>query len=181
MQDNTNRQDTEIEGFVRVRADELNENAIKLIGTDWMLITAGTIDNMNTMTASWGGLGMLWNRHVAFIFIRPQRYTYQFVEREDYFTCSFYDERFRSMLNFCGTYSGRDCNKPLEVGISPIKVGHSIAFSEARLIIECKKIYYQDINRENFLADFINKHYPESDYHRMFIGEITSAWINQEQ
>lgn len=167
--------------FTEVKAIDLLENSIKLIGYDWMLVTAGRGDDHNTMTASWGGMGMLWNKPIMYVFIRPQRYTYQFFEREEYFTCCFFDEKYREKLSFCGTYSGRDCVKYKEVDLSPVStLNDSVAYREARIIIECKKIYYQDLDSSNFLLSSINKHYPENDFHRMYIGEITSVLIRKE-
>lgn len=166
-----------LHGFKRIKVLDLNENAIKLIGYDWMLITAGKLEEYNTMTASWGGLGMLWNKPVAFIFIRPQRYTFEFTEKEKFFSCSFYNESYRDMLNFCGTWSGRDCNKAKEVNITPVPFIKTVAFAEAKIILECRKIYYQDINPDNFIAEYIAKHYPENDFHRMYVGEIIAAWL----
>lgn len=166
--------------YSEIKPTDLTENAVQLIGNDWMLITAGNKEQFNTMTASWGGMGMLWNKPVMFIFIRPQRYTYEFVEREENFTCSFFEEKYRSKLSFCGTYSGRDCNKPEEVSLTPLFMPKSIGFTEARIIIECRKIYFQDINPENFVLPSIHKHYPDKDYHRMYIGEITSVRVKKE-
>lgn len=166
--------------FKAIKPTEINENAVKLIGKDWMLITAGTPDSYNTMTASWGSLGELWNKPVMFIFIRPHRYTYEFVEREDYFTCSFFDEQYRNVLNFCGAESGRHYNKAKETNITPVVLDKSVSFSEARLVIECRKLYFHDIDPQNFISDIIQKNYPKKDYHRMFIGEITSVWIKSE-
>ncbi|HLO91774.1 MAG TPA: flavin reductase [Lentimicrobium sp.] len=166
--------------FKEIKPTELKENAIKLIGNDWMLISAGDDIKYNAMTASWGGMGMLWNKPVMFIFIRPHRFTYQFVEQEEYFTCSFYDEKYRDKLNFFGTYSGRDYDKAKETGFTVVKINNSIAFNEARIVIVCRKVYQEDIQPEHFLASFILKHYPSMDYHRMYIGEIMSVWINEE-
>jgi len=165
--------------FVKINPEDLKENAVQIIGYDWMLITAGNLNKYNTMTASWGGMGLLWNKPVMFIFIRPQRYTYQFVEREDYFSCSFFTEEYRDALNFCGSASGRDYDKAKETGLHPIILGESVAFNESRIVINCKKVYYQDILPDNFLNENIMKHYPAKDYHRMFIGEITEVWTRE--
>jgi flavin reductase (DIM6/NTAB) family NADH-FMN oxidoreductase RutF len=152
---------------------EITDNPFTLIGSDWMLITAGTPDAYNTMTASWGGVGVLWNKSVSFCFIRPTRYTYEFMERTDRYTLSFFDESYRKVLNFCGSRSGRDVNKATATGISPASTDSgAVYFSEARLVIECRKIYYQDIDPAMFLAPDIDKNYPQKDYHRMYIGEI---------
>jgi len=139
-----------------------------------MLITAGTMESWNTMTASWGAMGELWFKPVVFAFIRPQRYTREFVEREEVFTLSFFDESHRKALNFCGANSGRDCDKAAETGLTPFATdGGSVAFEEARLVLECRKLYFQNINPEHFLDDSIDtKCYPEKDYHRMYVGEV---------
>ncbi|MCB9015445.1 MAG: flavin reductase family protein [Lentimicrobiaceae bacterium] len=164
--------------MISINPLELNENAINLIGKEWMLISAGTPDKLNTMTASWGGLGMLWNRPVVFIFIRPQRYTYEFVEQNDYFTCCFFDKKYNDALHYCGSHSGRDVNKIEETGLRPVKSpSGSIFFEEARISLECRKIAFQDINPDGFLQESIAKNYPGHDYHRMYIGEITFCGI----
>lgn len=165
--------------FKIIKPNLIPDNAIQLIGNDWMLITAGNKENFNTMTASWGSMGMFWNKPVVFIFIRPQRYTFEFVEREEYFTCSFFDGEYREKLNFCGTYSGKDYDKAKEASLTPVSVFKSVAFKEARLIIECRKIYSQDIDPNNIADKLFLKHYPDKDYHRMYIGEITSAWVKE--
>jgi flavin reductase (DIM6/NTAB) family NADH-FMN oxidoreductase RutF len=152
---------------------EIGDNVFKLIGQDWMLITAGTVDSLNTMTASWGGMGVLWNKNVCFCVIRPTRYTYEFMEKSDNFTLCFFTEKYRDVLNFCGTHSGRDVDKIEMTGLTPLEGSNGIVFfDEARLVIETSKIYFQDLNPENFLDDSIDGNYPKKDYHRMYIGEI---------
>ena len=165
-----------MKNFEQTSPLELNESAFRLIGKEWMLITAGTVDSWNTMTASWGGMGELWFKPVVFTFIRPQRYTLEFVEKQPVFTLSFFDESHRKALNFCGANSGRDYDKAAETGLTPMATdGGSVAFEEARLVLECKKLYFQDINPEYFLDESIDtKYYPEKDYHRMYIGEVLS-------
>jgi len=161
-----------------IQPEKLNENVFQLLGKDWMLITAGTIDAYNTMTASWGGMGVLWNRNVCYIVVRPQRHTFSFLEKNDYFTLSFFHEKYRDVLKFCGARSGRDVNKAAETGITPMETGNNaVYFGEARIVIECKIIYYQDINPNNFIDPSIAKNYPQEDYHRMYIGEIVSVKI----
>ena len=143
-----------------------------------MLITAGVEGDFNTMTASWGGLGFLWQRPVGFIFIRPQRYTLQFVEREALVTLSFFDDSYRNAMNICGTKSGRDTDKAREAGISPVKFPEGgIAFQEARYVFECKKLYADFMEPEHFIDQSIpEKIYPTKDFHKMFIIEIENAW-----
>jgi len=159
--------------FMEIEAGRISDNTFKLIGDDWMLITAGTSGKFNTMTASWGGLGILWNKKVCFCFVRPTRHTYNFTEQSDYFTLSFFEEKYRSMLNFCGSKSGRDVDKVAATGITPIQDSTgAVYFSEARLVLICRKIYFQDIDPAHFLDDGIEKNYPKKDYHRMYVGEI---------
>ena len=119
-----------------------SENAFDLIGKEWMLVTAGNKEKFNTMTASWGGIGWLWNRPVAFVFIRPERYTHDFIEREGRLTLSFYKEEYRSILQFCGTKSGRDVDKVKETGLKPVALeSGAMTFEQARLTLDCRKLF----------------------------------------
>lgn len=156
----------------------IDKNMFSAIGDDWMLITAGTPEKCNTMTASWGGLGVLWGKNVATIYIRAQRYTYEFVESSDYFTLSFLGKEHRKALAFCGSNSGRDVDKIKECSFTVAAgAGSAPYFEEANLVLVCKKIYWQDIDPSHFLCpDIDTKHYPEKDYHRMYIGEIVESY-----
>ncbi|NSW90716.1 MAG: flavin reductase [Firmicutes bacterium] len=158
--------------FIEIRPEQIQENVFKLIGSDWMLVTAGTKDSYNTMTASWGGLGVLWGENVSFCFVRPQRYTFEFIEKHRNFTFSFFDETYRKVLQFCGSHSGRDVDKAAATGLTPVEEDGVVYFNEARLVIVCKKIYYQDIVPYNFLDPEIDKNYLKKDYHRMYIGKV---------
>ena len=148
------------------------------IGKDWMLISAGDVSkdksNWNTMTASWGGLGVLWGRNVAFIFIRPVRHSYGFINASSLFSLSFFDESHRKALNICGEKSGRDIDKAAAAGLNPIVFENgAVSFKEAKDVLICSKLYIHDLNPENFLdAPAIQTHYPNKDYHRMYVGEI---------
>ncbi|OGS44132.1 MAG: flavin reductase [Elusimicrobia bacterium RIFOXYD2_FULL_34_15] len=163
--------------FAEIEPNKLKDNVFKLIGIDYMLITAGTPTSFNTMTAGWGGFGFLWGKNVCFCFIRPNRYTYNFVEKSNYFTLSFFDNKYKDVLNFCGSKSGRDTDKVKETGLSPVKGTAGIYFAEARLVFLCKKIYYQDINPKGFINKKIDKNYPNKDYHRMYTGEIIKCLV----
>ncbi len=159
--------------YAKTELNRIDENVFKLIGSDWMLITAGSEKSFNTMTASWGGLGVLWNKPVSYIFIRPQRYTYEFMEKNKSYSLSFFDEKYRKALNLCGTKSGRDCDKVKESGLTPVVSENGVVhFAEAKLVLECSKLYYQDIDPSHFLDPSINGIY-NNDYHRMYIGSIT--------
>jgi flavin reductase (DIM6/NTAB) family NADH-FMN oxidoreductase RutF len=159
-----------------IKVNELTDNVFSLIGKDWMLITSGTVDNYNTMTASWGGMGYLWNKNVCFIFVRPSRYTYEFMEQNDTFSLNFFTDEWRNALTICGKKSGRDIDKAKETGLKPIPGNNqTTSFEQARLIIECKKLYFQDIIPEQFLDPSLEKNYNGGDYHRMYVGEILSV------
>jgi flavin reductase (DIM6/NTAB) family NADH-FMN oxidoreductase RutF len=164
--------------FREINPVEIPGNPIRIIGQEWMLITAGTPAHFNTMTASWGGIGELWFKPVCFCFVRPQRYTYEFMEKSAVFTLSFFDEEFKSKLNFCGSRSGRETDKVKECGFL-LREGEngSVFFDEARLVLECRKLYCQDLDPAGFLDGSIMKNYPEGDFHRMYIGEITRVLL----
>ncbi|HOJ09375.1 MAG TPA: flavin reductase [Clostridiales bacterium] len=164
--------------FKEIKPVDIPDNVFQLIGDDWMLITAGKIEDYNTMTASWGGLGVLWGDPVSFCFIRPQRYTYNFIEKYENYTLSFFDKNYKKALQYCGAHSGRDVDKASAAGLTPIKDEEGIVyFNEARLVIVCKKIYYQDLVPENFIDPDIDKNYVKKDYHRMYTGRITRCLI----
>jgi len=166
--------------FSEIKVSEIQENAIDLIGDQWMLITAGTKDHFNTMTASWGGLGFLWNVPVAFIFIRPQRHTYKFVESNPFFTLSFFEPKQKNILTYCGSHSGKDVDKIKECGLIPLETKNgSIYFEQANLVLECSKLYHDDIDPGHFADKMIQRNYPNKDYHRMYIGKIVKCWVRK--
>jgi flavin reductase (DIM6/NTAB) family NADH-FMN oxidoreductase RutF len=158
----------------------IKDNAFKLIGADWMLITAGTTKSFNTMTANWGTMGELWNKKIAICFIRPVRHTYTFMEQVEYYTLSFFDEKYRDVLRFCGSKSGREVDKIAETGLTPRTAeSGAVYFEEARLVMECKKIYIHDIDPAHFLDAKIDDEYPKKDYHRMYVGEVVRCLLKK--
>ena len=164
--------------FKKTEVESLDENVFRLIGDDWMLITAGDQNDFNMMTASWGTMGILWNKPIAVCFIRPQRYTYKFANKYEYFTLSFFDEKYRNILQICGARSGKDTDKVQVTGLRPMrtKLGN-ICYEQSRLFFECRKLYFHDLHPDNFIipriADF---NYPTKDFHRLFIGEIVNCY-----
>lgn len=162
--------------FQEVNPKKLTENVFSLWNDQWTLITAGTKDHCNTMTAGWGGFGVLWNKNVATIYVRPQRYTYQFLETYPEFTLSFFDEAWRKQLRFCGTVSGRETDKIQACGFTLRMEGETAPyFEEARLVLVCKKLYWNDLDRSRLSPELL-KFYPNEDFHRVYIGEITKAF-----
>lgn len=162
--------------FEEITVQDLTMNPFQKIGKQWMLITAGDVAGYNTMTASWGGVGVIWQRNVATVYIRPQRHTKSFVDQNDYFTVSFYEEAYRKALQLCGTLSGKDTNKVEQAGLTPYFVDGTTAFAEAELILICRKLYHQDLLPEQFVDASVEQAvYPEKDYHTMYIGEIVKV------
>ena len=155
---------------------QITKNPFAMIGEQWMLITAGNGEKCNTMTASWGGVGVLWQTPVATCYVRPQRYTKQFLDAEEYFTLTFFGEEYRDALKLCGTRSGRDVDKVKECGFT-VKCAACGApyFEEAGLVIVCRKRYVQDFDPAAIPDDVKEKQYPNKDYHTMYIGEIVEV------
>ncbi len=161
--------------FSEVSIDSLKMNPFLKIGKQWMLITSGNIDNWNTMTASWGGLGVIWNRNVSYVFVRYSRYTYEFMEKNKIFTLSFFPESSRDSLAYCGANSGRDVDKADKTGLIPFTPSDdSVSFKQAELIFVCKKLYAGGINPEDFIDPSVCENYKTKDYHKMYIGEISN-------
>ena len=159
-------------GFKEINIESLNTDIFRDVGKKWMLISAMKSDNsINTMTASWGALGVLWNKNVFICFVRPQRYTHEFTEASDKISLSFFGEEHRDALKLCGTKSGRDCDKISQCGLTPIINDGQVGFAQAERIIYGKKIYAGKLDPKAFLSDDIEKHY-NNDYHTVYICEI---------
>jgi flavin reductase (DIM6/NTAB) family NADH-FMN oxidoreductase RutF len=131
------------------------------------------------LTASWGGIGILWERKVAMCVIRPHRYTFEFMERHPAFSLSFFDEKYRKALKLCGKVSGRDIDKVKAAGLTPIEGRKGgIYFDEARMVLECRKIYWHDFDPTHFIEPKLDVFYPDKDYHRLYIGEIVNCLVH---
>ena len=166
-----------MENFKKISAEELNENFFKLIGKDWALITTQKPDGgYNTMTASWGGAGILWNKPVVFVFIRPQRYTYELIEGQETFSLSFLEDSFREKLGYCGKVSGRNDDKIEKCGFSVVPSENGAFIGEAKVAITCRKLYFGDILESGFMDRTLLSNYVAKDYHRMYIGEIKEIY-----
>lgn len=162
--------------FRTVSAESRTENVFKLFDHDWMLVTAGTLSSFNALTASWGGMGIFWEKEVAMCVVRPVRHTFQFMERHEIFTLSAFQEKYRPALRTFGRVSGRDVDKVKETGMTPVEGLHGgIYFQEARLVYICKKMSWTDFDPEKFLDPKMHKFYPKKDYHRLYFGEILTV------
>jgi len=169
---------SDMSGYKQIAPDKIPGNIIKMLSEDWMLITAGNNDKFNMMTASWGGIGFLYQKPVAFCFINPARYTYQLMENNDTYTLSFYTEAYRDALKYCGSKSGKDVDKVKGSGLTPITTPTgSKAFSQAWLVIECRKMVAQSLQAESISDKSIKGEWAGKQMHKMFIGEIINVWV----
>ena len=150
-----------------------------LFHQQWVLLTAGDYakGNFNTMTIGWGALGTMWSKPFAFVAVRHSRFTFEFMEQYDSFTLTAFPEEYHDALSLLGTKSGRDGDKIAESGLTPqaADVVTAPCFREAEIVIECQKMYANDLNPAHFLDDAIHKHYPNDDYHRIYYGHILHA------
>lgn len=167
-----------IDLFKEVKAKELKENFIKAIADEWMLITAGNREKYNMMTASWGFAGEMWGEDCMMTVVRPQRYTMDFIDKSDYFTCSFYGEN-KEIHKICGSKSGRDTDKTAETGLTPVFDGDAVYFEQARLVIICKKLYLGRMSEECFTDKEPLKWY-DGDFHNMIIGKIERVLVREQ-
>ena len=153
-----------------IKHENFQENAFEMIGKDWLLITAEKDGKVNTMTASWGGVGVLWNKKVAYIFIRPQRYTKEFVDFSDRLSVCVLPNSYRKELSYLGNVSGKDEDKISNANLKVQKYEYVPYFDEARLTLICRKLYAQDLKEEYFIEkDIIDKWYPQKSNGRNII------------
>lgn len=166
--------------FKSVPYESLSFNPFTKIGKDWALLTAGTEENYNTMTVSWGGVGFIWGKPSVTVYVRPQRYTKQFVDREELFTLSFYPEDKKQALGYLGKASGRDGDKVAAVGFNPVFSHGTSYFEEAELVLVCRKMYQAPFTQENFIDKEADaKNYPEHDYHDLYIAEVVDVLVKE--
>ncbi len=163
---------------------DMQFNPFNLIGGEWMLVTAGNEQKCNTMTASWGHLGCLWGRNdpTAVIYLRPSRYTKEFVDREGYFTLCVMDKSFKKQMAYLGSVSGRNEDKIGKAGLTPVFADNSVYFEEAKLVLVCKKLYQSELQERGFLyQDTIDENYSQRDFHTMYVGKIEKVLVRDDE
>ena len=166
------------QNFTVISPVEIDDNVFKLIGSDWMLISASDGTNVNTMTASWGTAGILWNKPVCICFIRPQRYTYEIAERTDRLSFSILDDSYRRSLQYCGSHSGRDGDKFAASGLTPAYAEDGTPYvAESRMVLLCRKLYADDLREGCFLDPSLLANYKAKDYHRFYVCEIEKILV----
>lgn len=154
---------------------DFNADSFKIFDKEWALVTAGTLEHYNTMTISWGGLGTLWGKPVATVYVKPIRYTHSFLDANDYFTVSFYPEKYRGALLTLGSLSGRDGDKVARAGLTAKALEGAVTFEQAKVTLLCRKIYWQDMDTAAMPADVVADFYENEAAHTMYIGEVTDV------
>jgi len=161
--------------FKAIDIRQIKQSAVKLINDDWALVSAGDADAWNTMTVSWGGIGELWGRDVFYLFVRPQRYTHEFLLKHGCFTVSMFDGGFKKEMSFCGSKSGRDVDKAAATGLKPVFEDGFVYLEQAQAVLLCRIIATQKLDPAGFLDDSIEQNYTSGDYHTVFVGEIVKT------
>ncbi len=151
---------------------EFSTDILSVFDKKWALLTAGDSDRFNTMTISWGGLGTIWGKPVATVYVRTSRYTHDFMDAKEFFTVSFYPEECKRILGVLGSKSGRDMDKMKESGLTPVQAGESMSFKEAEVTLVCRKLFKQQLNVANMPEDVAKAMYEGQAPHDMYIGEI---------
>lgn len=154
----------------------LHENIFEDLNHRWMALSATDGVHANSMTAGWGGMGVMWERDVFFVMVRPCRYTYDILEKTDTVTLSFFGDGYRKELGYLGRTSGRDEDKLNDCGLSPVLEGKDVYFKEAKLVVSGKIIAKMDLKGEDLVDKTLEKHYPRHDYHRIYVCEMTRAF-----
>lgn len=161
--------------LVELDPRSLRENPFSLLADEWALLSSGDLKSHNALTVAWGGLGHLWNRDVAFAFVRPTRHTYGFLEERAAFSLNFFGGERREALALCGRLSGRDGDKEARAGLVALDAGGWTAYEGVRLCLRCRVLHSQDLDPARFLDAGIAASYPERDYHRMYVGAVEGA------
>lgn len=171
--------------LVKIDVSELMMNPMEMIAHEWMLVTAGNnVRGYNTMTASWGHLGSIWGHGgglpTSVVYIRPQRYTKEFVDREEYYSLSFFPGEYKKALGYLGSHSGRDEDKVAISGLTPVFTDKTTWFNEAKLVLVCRKLYRAPIIEEGFVdRKVLDDAYPNRDFHDLYVGEIVEAYMQK--
>jgi len=164
--------------FQKISVQKWTIRACDIWDNQWLLLTCGDYskNEFNAMTVGWGSFGIMWQRPFAQVVVRPTRFTFEFMEKYDNFTLCAFPAKYHKTLQFLGSKSGRDRNKIAESGLTP-RASENVetpGYEEAELIVECKKIYWDDFKPERFLDTGIERLYPKKDYHRVYFGEIVT-------
>ena len=169
-----------------VNPKDLNDNVFKLLDDKWALLAAYDKNKTegleyNAMTVSWGGMGVLWNKNVFFCFVRPQRYTKEFIDNSDKITLSFFGEDMKKALSYCGSHSGRDGDKLKQAGFTAaVSDDGEVSFQEAQITVTGKKLFAADMKETDFIdKSLVEKNYANKDFHTVYVCEIEKITVNE--
>ena len=167
--------------MIEIDPTKLSFDAVNLWRKQWLLLTAGTLDDFNMMTVGWGSIGCMWAKPFAQVVVRPQRHTRKYIDQSDSFTLCAFPENYRKDMKTLGTISGRDGDKlsQTRLTLKNSRLVSAPSYREANLILECRKMYYQDMDPDFFLDKTINDNYESNDYHRIYYGEILTAFCEK--
>lgn len=166
--------------FREISVNDLQVNPVTLFSDGWALLTAGNKASFNSMTVSWGAIGEIWGKHSLFVFVRPQRYTDEFMQKSELFTVSCFGGTHRKELGVFGRKSGRDCDKYAETGLTTETDGDAVYCADAEMIFICKKTAKTSLEPQNFYDDTIEDDcYPAKDYHKIYVGEIVKILVRE--
>ena len=175
--------------FKEIDCKEMTLNPMELFGEDWLALTAGNAAHgYNTMCIAWGHMGSLWERdshanrlHTVTCFVRPSRYTKEFMDSEEYFTLSHFPASMKKALGYIGSHSGRDGDKAKDAGLTPVFDQDTTYFEEADMVLICRKLYQAPLLEEGFAdTGLIDFNYPKKDFHEMYIGEILKVLVRED-
>ena len=155
-----------------MKLTEADFNFAKMVSKSGLLTATKPDGSVNTMTVSWGGSGILWGREVCFVFVRPERYTFEFCQEGEDMSLSFFGEERKSTLAFCGTKSGRDVDKFDHCGLKYTMENGVAVFDDAIATVVMKKLYASDLKEECFVSEIAKPFYQNGGYHKMYICEI---------
>jgi len=170
-------------GFIKInKLENCDFNVFQEIGKKWLLVTVYDKEQgrYNVMTASWGCAGVLWNKPVCVLFVRPQRHTYKLIGEQDTVCLNVLKEEFKDAHKICGSKSGRDTDKLAEAGLHTTVLDGVDVISEAETLLVCRKIYVDDLKKENFLDPSLLSTYRQEDYHRIYVCEIEKVYQKEE-
>lgn len=166
--------------LIRKEIETLQLNPFTMIGKEWFLLTAGTPEQFNTMTCSWGAMGEIWNAPAITAYVRTSRHTFGYLEQFEQFTVSVFPEEYRKALAFCGSHSGKDTDKIKETGLTPVTLDGAVAFAQAKRVFVCQKVYAQMMQENAFMQKaLLDSYYDKDTLHKMYLGKITAVYENQ--
>lgn len=171
--------------FKQINPSEIPGDVFTLVNKDFTVITGGNPEHHNSMVASWGGWGTLFNKPVTWCFLRSNRYTLELIRKDLTYTMSYFDDEYKEDIMPFGEKSGRDSNKMKETKLTSVQTpAGNLTYKEAKIIIECKLFEVTTITPDDFQTEdarkfMIDAHAETNDYHKIVFGEITNVWVRK--